>query len=192
MISAEINMAIQSRVHKLAYAIQLNNHIKETLLTELCGAPHRTYLWVFLVFAHIEDFVSNGMLKRTPKGFKAQMKELPRTVADAYERMLNRSGDIARVALRRALSVLLVVKRPFHVKECKIVVGMESHITSFDQLDLDEDDKDFKLRLRAMCGLFLSIYGGKVYFLPQTAREFLLATTESLHVPPKLLASLDI
>ncbi|KAK3947283.1 ankyrin repeat-containing domain protein [Pseudoneurospora amorphoporcata] len=61
---------------------------------------------------------------------------------------------------------------------------MESHMASLDELDLGEDDRDFELRLRAMCGLFLSIHRKKVYFLHQTAREFLLAKSPPLAVTP--------
>ncbi|KAK3399725.1 hypothetical protein B0T20DRAFT_349408 [Sordaria brevicollis] len=174
-ISDEINIVIQVRVDEFAEKYRLNPQLKETLWTELRKTPHRTYLWVFLVFDHLEALMSSSMLKRTSRGFKMAMTQLPRTVSDAYERMLNRSGEGARAALRRALSVLLVAQRPLRVHEFKVVLNMEPHITSFDELDLEENDIDFELRLRAMCGLFLSVHREKVYFLHQTAREFLLA-----------------
>ncbi|CAH0045880.1 unnamed protein product [Clonostachys solani] len=44
---------------------------------------------------------------------------------------------------------------------------------SFDDFDL-ENDTHFQSRLRYFGGLFLSVYQGWVYFLHQTAREFLL------------------
>lgn len=42
------------------------------------------------------------------------------------------------------------------------------------ELDVENDEYS-KVRLRSLCGLFMSIHRNKVYFLYQTAREFLLA-----------------
>ncbi|KAL7918469.1 ankyrin repeat domain-containing protein [Trichoderma austrokoningii] len=61
-----------------------------------------------------------------------------------------------------------------------IAVNIDFHST----LDFDlEDDKDFEIRLRSCCGLFISIYHGKIYFLHQTAREFLVDTELSTEPP---------
>ncbi|KAK3947125.1 hypothetical protein QBC32DRAFT_355352, partial [Pseudoneurospora amorphoporcata] len=95
-------MSIRVRVDDFAKRYTLNDQLKETLWTELCRTPHGTYLWVFLVFDHLKSLMPS-MLKRTPRGFKTAIEELPRTVADAYERMLNRSGETIRTALQRAL-----------------------------------------------------------------------------------------
>jgi len=41
---------------------------------------------------------------------------------------------------------------------------------TYKALDIDlEDEEDFRARLRHLCGLFVSVYHGKVYFLHQTA-----------------------
>ncbi|KAL5084943.1 hypothetical protein Trisim1_011297 [Trichoderma cf. simile WF8] len=85
--------------------------------------------------------------------------------------------------VRRALSIILAAKRPLTLSEMNIAMNIndttqEDTTTTFDDLDL-EDDSDFKSRLRSLCGLFISIYHGKVYFLHQTAREFLLGDLAS-------------
>jgi hypothetical protein len=49
---------------------------------------------------------------------------------------------------------------------------------SIQDLDLKREE-NFKSRLRSWCGLFVSVHHGKVYFLHQTAREFLLADISS-------------
>ena len=56
---------------------------------------------------------------------------------------------------------------------------------SQEGLDL-EPDADFEKRLRELCGLFISIYHGKVYFLHQTAREFLVSEAPAtIAIQPK-------
>ncbi|EUC49823.1 hypothetical protein COCMIDRAFT_58711, partial [Bipolaris oryzae ATCC 44560] len=57
---------------------------------------------------------------------------------------------------------------------------------SLQELGLEREG-DFKSRLRSWCGLFVSVYQGKVYFLHQTAREFLMAeASPSATVPQNL------
>ncbi|OSS43248.1 hypothetical protein B5807_12113 [Epicoccum nigrum] len=53
---------------------------------------------------------------------------------------------------------------------------MELELTTRSRRELElERESDFRSRLRSLCGLFVSVYHGKVYFLHQTAREFLRA-----------------
>nr|CEG03507.1 unnamed protein product [Fusarium acuminatum CS5907] len=59
-----------------------------------------------------------------------------------------------------------------------VVVNIDYTSQSIYDLDL-EDDEGFKRRLRSWCGLFVSIHQGSIYFLHQTAREFLLADLAS-------------
>ncbi|KAM9873437.1 Ankyrin repeat domain-containing protein 50-like protein 3 [Verticillium dahliae] len=59
-----------------------------------------------------------------------------------------------------------------------VAVNIDAKLQSIHDLDL-EDDEDFKTRLRSWCGLFISIHQGSIYFLHQTAREFLLTDLAS-------------
>ena len=55
-----------------------------------------------------------------------------------------------------------------------LAVNIDESLQTIDDLDVEEE-YDFKSRLRSWCGLFVSVHHGKIYFLHQTAREFLLA-----------------
>ncbi|EAA28686.2 hypothetical protein GE21DRAFT_5328 [Neurospora crassa] len=188
-ISTEINHVIQVRVEQFVHKYGLKNQLRDTLWAELNKTKHRTYLWVYLVFDHLETLVTSDALKRTPQGFKTAMEKLPRTVEDAYERILNRARGVLRTILRRVLCVMLAAQRPLTLSEMQIVVNMEPHIKSVKELDL-EDEEDFSKRLRTICGLFVSIHQRKVYFLHQTAREFLHAKTELSTAPESWRASI--
>ncbi|KAK3385847.1 hypothetical protein B0H63DRAFT_188229 [Podospora didyma] len=168
-ISREVNHVIKHRVRQLAEQKGLSEHIRIHLQEKLLEIPHRTYLWVYLIF----DYLKVQDFKKTPKGVESAIAVLPKTVGDAYEQILKRSQN-PTLALR-ALCFVLVAKRPLTLSEMNVAVNIEVHTTrSLGDLDL-EDDNDFKSTLRSCCGLFVSIHHGKIYFLHQTAREFLLA-----------------
>ncbi|KAJ4262892.1 hypothetical protein NW762_006505 [Fusarium torreyae] len=163
-ISQEVNHVIKYRVKQLRMKDQFKNYLEETLQ----GITHRTYLWVYLVFEYLESEV----FKKTLKGLKSTIETLPRTVNEAYERILNKAGDDQ--AVQRILHIILAATRPLTLAEMSIALSIDYNLKSLTDLDM-EDDHDFRQSLRFQCGLFVSIYQGSIYLLHQTAREFLLA-----------------
>jgi ankyrin repeat protein len=167
-ISQEVNLVINYRVELLAVEKRLPDVVKDHLVTHLTRTEHRTYLWVHLVF----DFLKNEVFKKTRKGIEEATKSLPKSVNQAYERILAKSRD--QVVVRRALAIIIAATRPLTLSELNLALEIEETTRSIQDLDLEEEE-DFKSRLRSWCGLFVSVHHGKVYFLHQTAREFLLA-----------------
>jgi len=179
-ISREVNHVIRYRIEQLAKKKRLSDLVKSHLAEKLLEIPHRTYLWVYLVF----DYLTTEHFKKTPDGVDSTIASLPTDVYEAYERIFSRSkGDLM---VRRALSMILVASRPLTISEMNIALNVHSTSKCIQDLDLEEDD-DFKSRLRTWCGLFVSIHQEKVYFLHQTAREFLLAHITSAATEPSNL-----
>ena len=174
-ISREIDRVIVYRTNKLAKTKTLSPELREDLQKTLREIPHRTYLWVHLVF----EYLAKALFKKTADGIRAAIKTLPRSVRDAYEQILSRSENAPDV--RKALSIVLAAARPLSLSEMNVAMGISMELESLQSLSL-EDDADFKDRLRSMCGLFLSIHQKHVYFIHQTAREFLLATSSKHRV----------
>jgi ankyrin repeat protein len=166
-ISQEVNHVIRYRVERLGTQMRLTDVVKKGLADRLIKIEHRTYLWVYLVFDNI-----NTGFKRTKKGIEEATKSLPRTVNEAYERILAKSTD--PVTVRRALAMILAASRPLTLSELNLALEIKETTQSIQDDEL-ENEGDFKSRLRSLCGLFVSVHHGKVYFLHQTAREFLLA-----------------
>ncbi|KAH8651708.1 hypothetical protein BGZ61DRAFT_524570 [Ilyonectria robusta] len=171
-ISQEVNHVITRRINQLWRKKRLSPQIKSHLEKRLQGTTHRTYLWVYLVFNYLErdDF------KKTLKGVESTIATLPRSINEAYEQILNKTKEDPMV--RKALSIILAASRPLTLSEMNVAMNIDYTSQSIHDLDL-EDDEDFKTRLRSWCGLFVSIHHGKIYFLHQTAREFLLADLAS-------------
>ena len=173
IISQEVNRVITYRVNELAFSTLIKDHLQKRLL----GIEHRTYLWVYLVF----DYLRREGFKKTPKGIEDAIATLPESVNEAYEKILNKSKESSKV--QKALSIILAASRPLTLAEMSVAMNIEISSQSMRDLDL-ESQEDFESTLRSWCGLFVSIYHGKVYFLHQTAREFLLADSAA-KVPPE-------
>ena len=166
-ISQEVNCVIKHRVKQLAKEKNLTAEVEDHLEQQLLQIQHRTYLWVYLVF----DFLKSQVFKKTKKGIESLIATLPRSVAQAYESILGKSKD--REMVFKTLCIVLVATRPLALAEMNIAINIDDSSRAIEDLDLENED-DFKERLRFECGLFVSIYDKKVYFLHQTAREFLL------------------
>ncbi|KAH7117332.1 hypothetical protein EDB81DRAFT_243041 [Dactylonectria macrodidyma] len=171
-ISREVNHVIKCRVNQLSVKKGLSSQIKSHLEKRLQGTTHRTYLWVYLVF----DYLEKEDFKKTLNGVESTITTLPRSINEAYEQILNKTKEDPMV--RKALSIILAANRPLTVSEMNVAVNIDYTSQSIYDLDL-EDDEAFKMRLRSWCGLFVSIHQGSIYFLHQTAREFLLADSAS-------------
>ncbi|KAI1352971.1 hypothetical protein F5Y01DRAFT_303644 [Xylaria sp. FL0043] len=176
-ISQEVNQVIKYRVKTLAIEKGLSDQVKDHLADKLLEIPHRTYLWVYLVF----DYLEKEHFKKTARGIDATIATLPKNVNQAYEKILSKSKEDPLV--RKVLSIILAASRPLTITEMNVALNVDITSKSIHDLDLEEDE-DFKSRLRSLCGLFVSIHHQKVYFLHQTAREFLLAVSTSALIPP--------
>jgi hypothetical protein len=167
-ISHEVNHVIEYRIEQLAKIQKLTDDIRDGLLDVLLKIEHRTYLWVHLVF----DYLESKGFKKTRAGIESATKTLPKTVNQAYEKILSKPEDSLMIS--KALSIILAAGRALTLSELNIAMEIGPAMQSTQELDLERDE-DFRIRLRLLCGLFVSVHHGRVYFLHQTAREFLLA-----------------
>jgi ankyrin repeat protein len=179
-ITKEVDYVVAHRISQLskkkALAPKLKGHL-EKLLKEISGT-HRTYLWVHLIFDHLE----REELKNTESGIASMILALPRSVNEAYERILKKSKDHSTV--RNVLSIILAASRPLTLAEMSIAVNTHELDSPKSLHDLDlEYPEDFEKRIRSLCGLFITIHHGRVYFLHQTAREFLISDAATAENP---------
>ncbi|KAJ4341921.1 hypothetical protein N0V95_007106 [Ascochyta clinopodiicola] len=166
-ISQGVNHVINYRVERMAEEKGFEDNIKADLAGSLLSVEHRTYLWVHLVF----DYLKSEGLQETRKGIRSAMKSLPTSVNKTYEKILTRSKHQSTV--RKALAIMLAASRPLTLSKLSIAMELDDTIRTIQELNLEKDEK-FKLRIKRLCGLFVSVHHNKVYFIHQTAREFLL------------------
>ena len=167
LISEEINLFIDHRLHILAEQKDLSPRDSELLQMTLKGVRNRTYLWVYLVFAHLEDTLNVKNIR-----IKDTLKELPGTVNEAYESLLDRATDGA--STRMLLKAILVAQRPLNLDDADILLSLEIGMSEEDLPSQVRRNSQVVRRIRSMCGLFIVVVYGQLFLFHQTAREFLL------------------
>jgi hypothetical protein len=64
------------------------------------------------------------------------------------------------------LYIILGATRPLTIQEIDITLAIEGHHRSYDDLKPDLDDKArFKVSVRHICGLFVTVVDQKVYLI---------------------------
>ncbi|GKZ38373.1 hypothetical protein AbraIFM66950_010530 [Aspergillus brasiliensis] len=174
-IEREINLVVQKRVEEIGAKLQLEEYEQSFLQDQLLLIPNRTYLWVTLIFDVIENSLSY-----TNNKVRQIIKTLPRTVDEAYERILNQSPDQAKA--RRLLHVVVGATRPLTIKEMRIALAVDLRLQKHGELDLEPEGR-FATTVRNLCGLFVTIVDSKIYLLHQTAKEFLVPRTQPAELP---------
>jgi len=166
-ISREIDLVIEARVSELGP--KLGHSRQELLRKKLLQIPHRTYLWLKLIFEVISDCIYF-----TKATINEAIATIPVSVEEAYEAILSRvkKRDISRA--RRLLCIVLAAVRPLTLREMNIALAIQQAISSHADLDL-QPEESFESTVRNLCGLFVSVVDSKIYLIYQTAREFLLS-----------------
>ncbi|KAK6858193.1 hypothetical protein PG995_005892 [Apiospora arundinis] len=168
-IAQEINLVIDRRIEELGKSQQLSMEEMRFLHQEITAISNRTYLWVHLIFPILEQDV---FLSRAE--MRARIHKLPRTVNEAYDRILRKSCDPDKA--RKILQIIVASDRPLSLTEMAAALALrgETHRCHRDlERDLSSPD-GLRIAIRDTCGLFVVIQASGIYLLHQTAREFLL------------------
>lgn len=127
------------------------------------------YLWLKLIFDVLQQ-----QLKTTEKHLLRVIDELPETVDQAYEAVLNRIPKNEVERAKKLLAIVLVAGRPPHVQELNIALAIDEDPTQDSLSGLDmETESSFRSRLGNVCGSFVTVVDSRVYLIHQTARSFL-------------------
>ncbi|KAL6693809.1 ankyrin repeat-containing domain protein [Trichoderma pleuroticola] len=165
-ISAEIDIYVRARVEDIGERLKLDRNERHTLLEQLMRVPNRTYLWVHLTLDLIESDINidrAGILQITA--------HIPKTVDEAYHRILSKSYDPKEAM--RILHILVAAERALSLEELGFALSIRSHHRSCDDIVLKSEDR-LRENIRDACGLFVTIIHSRVYLPHQTAKEFLV------------------
>ena len=168
-ISSEIDLYVIEKIRgfkDLRRYRQIHDDAHEILQQKISSIENRTYLWVALIFPELEK---NAGLSKTR--LSSIIDQIPTTVQEAYEKILNRSLDRQRA--RNLLHLVVAALRPLTLIEMNVALAIERWSDQESELDVDPEET-FELTIRELCGLFVTVKKGQIYLIHQTAREFLI------------------
>ncbi|KAK6498443.1 hypothetical protein TWF481_011035 [Arthrobotrys musiformis] len=178
MISKEIRIFIEARVNEVGDKLCLTQAERTILLNELTAVPNRTYLWVYLTLNLIENDTEINIHIDGRKMIEV-ISTIPRTVNEAYERILSRSCNLEQAKI--LLKIVVAAERPLTLREMSLALQLNlkngHKLNSYNQLQKHPEER-IRHDIRDLCGLFIVVLESAVYLIHQTAKEFLVISQE--------------
>lgn len=164
-VSHSVNAYINRTIHNIE-ALEHNEDLQAYTANILKSKANGTYLWVSLVVGQLQSTDQRNVkhiLNKMPEGLENLYSLI---MTQSYERL----GQEDREAYPMILSTIATAKRPLHLEELFTFVKCQwkysDNIRSIR--DIQDMVKD--------CGAFLSIRENIIYFIHQSAKDFMMHT----------------
>jgi hypothetical protein len=153
-VAAAVNVFIQQKVDHLAQEKQYNPEIRHAVLQHLTSNANDTFLWVALVCQNLQVTANRHVRKK--------LALFPPGLDDLYKRMMQQMSESDDAdTCRCVLASTAVLYRPVTISELVALV---------EQL---EDVGDDVREIVSLCGSFLTLREDTIYFVHQSAKDFL-------------------
>ena len=166
-VSTAVSKFIQHKVFRLAEGKKYDDRTRDIILDYLSLHADGTFLWIAIVCQNLEKFPRWGVI--------ARLSTFPPGLDSLYERMIAQicSSDDADL-YNQILALVTVVYRPITLKELTSLVVILNDMAN-DQVSVQE--------IIGFCGSFLTIRDGTIYFVHQSAKDFLLKKASDKNFP---------
>ncbi|KKO99139.1 hypothetical protein THAR02_08751 [Trichoderma harzianum] len=156
-IATYIRYKVQLLADKKGYKQPTRERVEKYLFDNASG----TFLWVALVCALLEKVPRSDPLPKAA--------DFPPALDQLYERMISRVCDLSISDIsRRVLAITTVARRPLTTEELIPLIKKGGHEEIIHPAEYDWED------LLGHCGSFLTMRSGTIYFVHQSARDFLV------------------
>jgi NACHT domain len=156
-VSAAVETYVQFKVDWLARRNKYSNRVRDAVQQYLSLNANGTFLWVALVcqeLADVYEWDAEEVLKAFPPGLGL-----------LYKRMLDQLGGSKYAKLCRSiLAIVSIIRRPITLDELVSLVDMPPRSSGNCQVLAE---------IVGLCGSFLKLRERIVFFVHQSAREFL-------------------
>tara|TARA_R110002003_G_scaffold206_5_gene15787 strand:- start:4502 stop:5722 length:1221 start_codon:yes stop_codon:yes gene_type:complete len=158
-VAAAVNVFIQRRVDQLVQENQYKPEVRHAILQHLTSNANDTFLWVALVCQDLSTTHRWNVLKK--------LALFPPGLDSLYKRMMHQISESDDADLcRYVLSSVAIMYRPVTIPELVALV---------EQLEDFVDDPESVRKIVGLCVSFLTLRKDTVYFVHQSAKDFLLA-----------------
>ncbi|CAN9432099.1 unnamed protein product [Alternaria alternata] len=162
-ISAAVKTFIDTKVSRLAEEERYDEQIWNVMSEYLSANANDTFLWVALVCQHLKGIAKRHVMKK--------LKSIPPGLEPFYKRMMNgisESEDAETCGCVLATTAILF--RPVVIEELVAIV---------EPLKEFVDDPETVLEIIELYGCFLTVRENTVYYVHQSAQDFLLADAKN-------------
>ncbi|KAF2204965.1 heterokaryon incompatibility protein [Delitschia confertaspora ATCC 74209] len=157
-ISAAVSVYIEKRVSQLAQEKTYDKRTRDTVLEHLASNANNTFLWVASVCQHLEKIERWNV--------REKLNLFPPGLDLLYKRMIQQISDSHNASLcKQILALVVTVYRPITLKELSAISEMLENVAG--------DDLESTREIVSLCGSFLTIREQSVYFVHQSAKDFL-------------------
>jgi hypothetical protein len=156
-VSTAVKVFIKQKVCQLVERNKYNERTQSAVLKHLLLNANDTFLWVALVCQNLAGTKQRNVLKK--------LSLFPPGLESLYERMMQQiseSDDAERC--KSVLASVALVYRPIMLEELVALVKQLKDIA---------DDSELR-EIIGSCGSFLALQGNTIYFVHQSAQDFLL------------------
>lgn len=163
-VSEAVDAYIKHSISCLA-SIQDDRGVQEELRKTIQQKANGTFLWVSLVMKELKRVQTWEVMEA--------VADMPTDLVALYNRMMHQINNLLRRnkrLCRHVLSAILTAYYPLSLAEVGVLAGLPDQIS-----------KDLKsiAKLVTMCGSFLTVTEDKVYFIHQSAKDFLATEIHS-------------
>lgn len=162
-VTAAVTAFIQWKVGRLAQIKKYSIEVQHAVLHHLTSHAKGTFLWVALICRDLEATQRWNVPKK--------LTTFPPGLDSLYKRMLLQISESEDAEIcRQVLASVAILYRPVTVLELTALV---------EQLNDLADDLESVREIISLCGSFLTLRNDTVYFVHQSAKDFLL--TKGFH-----------
>lgn len=168
-ISQAVNVYIDHKLSQLVY-LKNDKSRRQQVREHMHQKSDGTFLWVALAFEELK-----GALKRDI--FRV-LNAIPKGLKPLYGRMIEqvqKLKDEYCYLCFRTLSTATLAYRPLHVLEMLVLAGLQDELSDLEDVE----------RIISMCGSFLTIRDKYVYFVHQSAKDYLISDASAIIFPAR-------
>jgi hypothetical protein len=166
-ISHAVDVYIDHKTTEIV-CLQDDQELEEQVRGQLHQKSDGTFLWVALVIEELQDVLGGDILE--------VLEEIPSGLTPLYDRMMKQIRQLRRQYPQYCfltLSIATLAYRPLHLLEMHTVAGLQKDIRGL--IDLKG--------IISMCGSFLTIRDNYIYFIHQSAKDYLTKNTYTTIFP---------
>lgn len=165
-VSVAVSVFIQHKVSQLAQLKKYDKQTKDTVLEHLASNANDTFLWVALVCQDLE--------KTARRNVPRKLTSFPPGLDALYERMLQQINASEDAELcKQVLGCIALVYQPITPVE---LMGLA------ESLEVIDEEAEVR-EIVSLCGSFLTLRANTIYFVHQSAQDFLLAKASDKIMP---------